>query len=135
MAFGVGLMEYYFREWLVGLLEDDPLPHEINHLCFIILMSHDRVELALSGDENPFRLCYPGMYYPLEAQCFFCQKYFKIRPNGRKNIYNKTKKMICDFFKAEKTETHFRPNGRSEFANLTISLGFRGKKANFLVKI
>lgn len=135
MVFGVGLMEYYFREWLIGLLEDDPLPFEIKHLCFIISMLPDRVELALSGDENPFRLCYPGWYYPLEAQCFFYQKYFKIRPNGRRNIYNKTKKMICDFFKAEKTKTHFRPNGRSELGNLTISLGFRGKKANFLVKI
>lgn len=128
-------MEYYFEEWFLGLFEDDPLPYEIKHLCFIISLGGGRPELAVSGSENPFVFCNPEMYYPLEAQCFFCQKYFNIRPNGRKNIYDVTKKLILNFFESQKTKTHFRPNGRSELAKMTISLGFRGKKANFLVKI
>ncbi len=128
-------MEQYFSDWLKGLVEDDPLPQEIRHMCFIISYRKSHTELALSCSENPFLYAIPDMYYPLETECFFCPKYFNIRPNSRQNVYAVTKKLIVDFFEKEKTLTHFRPNGRTEFANLTISLGFRGKKANFLVKV
>ena len=128
-------MEYYFREWLLGIVEDDPLPYGIKYLNFIITQNKWHFELALTGSEYPFKLSIADLYYPLEAQCFFCEKYFKIRPFGRKKIYDVTKKLILNFFAQQQLCQHFCPNGRSNFDNLTISLGFRGKKAKFLVKI
>ena len=128
-------MEYYFEQWVSGTLEDDPLPVGVRFINFIITEYKDRFELAFTASENPFEISYPDMYYPLEAQCFFCDKYFKIRPHSRQNIYAITKKLILDFCAKEKNNIHFCPNGRSGFENMTISLGFRGKKANFLVKL
>lgn len=128
-------MEYNFKEWLKGLVEDDPLPQEIKYICFIISCKKDRVELSVTGSENPFFYAVPDMYYPLEAECFFCPKYFKMRPNSRDEVFDITEKLITDFFCQEAKNLHFRPNGRTEFANITISMGFRGKKAKFLVKV
>ena len=128
-------MEYYFSQWLKGIVEDDPLPYEIKHMCFIINKGKQFAELSMSYSENPFLYAVPDMYFPLMAECFFYQKYFKIRPNSRQKLYQITKSLILNFFAQEKNLIHFRPNGRPDFANLTISMGFRGKKAIFLVKV
>ncbi len=128
-------MEYYFKEWVMGLFEDDPLPYEIKYLCFIITLYQDRCELSLTGSERPFTTAYPQDYYPLEAQCFFLSKYFNLRPCSRQKIYNITKRLILDVTFVERNNIHFRPNGRFELQDITISLGFRGKKADFLVKL
>lgn len=130
-------IDYHFSEWLLGLIEDDPVPGEIKYLTFIITEYRDRYELALTGSENKPLLCEPGFYYPLECQCFFLTDYFNLRPLGRPKVFNFTKNMIIGFF--EKQRKYFesiggRTNGRSSLAGKTISLGFRGKKATFLVK-
>ena len=104
------------------------------HLLFIISEYYDRVELALTGSENKLKISYPSFYFPLEAQCFFDTEYFNLRPKGRKAIFKLTKQMILSFVDCLGFSNYFSPNGRSLFANMTISLGFRGKKTTFLVK-
>ena len=127
-------MQQRFNEWLNGLVEEDPIPFEVKHLLFIISEYDDRVELALTGSEKQLNISYPSFYFPLEAQCFFDAEYFNLRPKGRETIFKLTKQMILSFVNSIKLSSAFGPNGRSLFGNVTISLGFRGKKTTFLVK-
>ncbi len=126
-----------FGEWLNGLIEDDPIPYETAYLTFIITEYKDRFELMLTGSESPLKKCEPDFYFPLECQCFFEPHYFLLRPLGRQYMFNYTKQLILDFFAVYKNDTkkpYKQPNGRSDYKNKTISLGFRGKKPTFLVK-
>lgn len=129
-------MDYYFREWLFGIIEDDPIPQEIKYLTFIISVYPDRCELAVTGSEEKLEICQPNFYYPLEAQCFYNTAYFNLRPLGRKVILDKTKSLIQRCFQALTSGniTLVSSNGRSDLLNKAISVGFRGKKATFLVK-
>lgn len=130
-------MEYYFSEWLLGLIEDDPIPYEIKYLTFIITEYDDRYELSLTGSENKLNICEPSFYYPLESQCFYNTAYFNLRPLGRQKVLDVTKKLIISTFKKISNQgivLQNRTNGQSGLLNKTISVGFRGKKATFLVK-
>jgi len=130
-------MEYYFSEWLLGLIEDDPIPYEIKYLTFIITEFDDRYELSLTGSEQKPLVCEPDFYYPLECQCFYNTSYFNLRPLGRRKVLEITKKLIINTFKKINEQgivLQNRTNGQSGLLNKTISVGFRGKKATFLVK-
>lgn len=57
------------NRWLSGMLEENPIPFEINHLVFDIYFSTKYSYLTLSGyegkiDKNAI------IYFPLEAQFF-----------------------------------------------------------------
>ncbi len=131
-------MEKLFSEWFFGVFEDDPLPDEIRYINFMITEYDDRYEVGFSGDENPYKKAIPGEYYPLEAQSFFCSDYYDMRPYGRDFVLSLTKKLILNI--VSKTKSNDRlllnicPNGRSYLHDMTISVGFRGENADFLVK-
>lgn len=76
-----------FKNWLIGIEEDDPLPYEINYLCFCFDFKNKNVNLSLSGYENNIDKIDDGIYFPLEAQFFNCpllNSFF----NNKKNLNN-----------------------------------------------
>lgn len=79
-----------FIFWLRGLIEDDPIPYEIDTLVFYI-NSHN--EIGFSGAETKnIKIVDLFFYYPLEAQFFYC-------PNLTNLMIKSTKKENLNYLK------------------------------------
>lgn len=65
-----------FISWLEGILEDDPLPEEIDILVFNIRQNGKYKYIELIGYENHISENQIA-YYPLEAQHFICNEMAK----------------------------------------------------------
>lgn len=66
-----------FTSWLEGLIEDDPLPYEINIIVFNIRQNGRYRYLECIGYEQEINQNSVA-YYPLEAQCFLCHELAKL---------------------------------------------------------
>ena len=68
-------IEEEFISWIEGIIEDDPIPHEIKSLVFY-LNSH--FEIGFSGTEKEkVEIVDRFFYEPLEAQFFYFSKLYK----------------------------------------------------------
>lgn len=58
-----------FKDWIFGLIQDDPIPFEIKSLVFYI---NDNFEIGFSGSESEkIEKIDLFFYYPLEAEFFY----------------------------------------------------------------
>ena len=81
-----------FKNWLLGIEEDEPLPHEISCICLCFNFSNNGVCLSVCGFENtPSRIDY-GSFCPLEAQFFNCELLNAFTNN--KNNFNRQGKLL-----------------------------------------
>jgi hypothetical protein len=71
-----------FLFWITSLVEDDPIPHEIKHLYFLISFKNNICSLSFAGSEIFYNPLYNFEFYPLEAY-FFKNESF----NNIKEIY------------------------------------------------
>ena len=60
-------MQKMFELWVLGTLEDDPLPYEVRHIIFCL---HKEGFLSFGGQEILPKMIFNFEYYPLEAQFF-----------------------------------------------------------------
>ena len=60
-------MQKMFEQWVLGTLEDDPLPYEVRHIIFCL---HKEGFLSFGGQEILPKMIFNFEYYPLEAQFF-----------------------------------------------------------------
>ena len=67
-----------FLYWILGIQEDDPLPHEINYVYFLITFSNNTCTLVYAGSENFEKQLVNFEYFPLEAQYFYNQTFNQI---------------------------------------------------------
>lgn len=60
-----------FVFWIKSIVEDDPIPYEIDHLYFALSMKNKIASLCLGGREQNSEIIDDFEYFPLEAQFFF----------------------------------------------------------------
>ena len=60
-------MQKMFELWVLGTLEDDPLPYEVRHIIFCL---HKDGFLSFGGQEILPKMIFNFEYYPLESQFF-----------------------------------------------------------------
>lgn len=58
--------------WLSQIQQDNPLPHEICVVYFIVDFANGDIELSYSADDQFTHVLDYGSYQPLEAEYFFC---------------------------------------------------------------
>lgn len=61
-----------FKEWLVQIQQDSPLPYEIKNIYFIVDFANNDIELSYSASDIDLKFFDYGFYQPLEAEYFFC---------------------------------------------------------------
>ena len=72
-------MQKMFEFWVLGTLEDDPLPYEVRHIIFCL---HKDGFLSFGGQEILPKMIFNFEYYPLEAQ------FFPIKKPQKFSLYN-----------------------------------------------
>lgn len=84
-----------FLLWILGLIEDEPIPYEIKSLVFFI---NENNEIGFSGSESKdIKKIDYYFYFPLEAQFFYC-------PILTKSVnIEKTLECLLKKFKQEKS--------------------------------
>lgn len=82
-----------FQYWLESIVEDNPIPYEIKHICFICSQNGKILTLSMGGCELKPTQNNMFDYYPLEAQFYFDRKLFKIT---NQEYYKKLVKDIID---------------------------------------
>jgi hypothetical protein len=110
------------RTWLLGIIEDDPIPYEIKNICFVYSKYNGCFILSMGGTENKPYLNNLFDYYPLESQVFYCKSIMNIKD---KDYYeNLVKYMIDESFASFEL--------KSNFMNRHIYFGEYGKNLEFL---
>ena len=69
------------KEWLIGILEEDPIPYEINYLYFMYGKINNMVYIRFLGCEIDNKENSDFTYNPLEAQFFYSHNLFKLFQN------------------------------------------------------
>lgn len=82
-----------FRQWVLGVEEDDPLPPEIRFVLFVFSSHQNINHLQYVGCENAPKIICSFDYCPLEAQFFYCNKFLKLDPQ--------TALQFCELFVKE----------------------------------
>ena len=116
-------IQYHFNEWVTGVFEDDPLPHEVNYLLFILDRKGKYYNLEFSGHERVDTLInYSGFYYPQEAQGFMCKEFLSLQlsPNS---IFDYVKQLLFNYLNLPQAQF---------LSKIAIGLCFRYKNAHFL---
>lgn len=67
-----------FVFWIKSIVEDDPIPYEIEHIYFALSLKNKISSLSLGGRELETEIIGNFEYYPLEAQFFFNQTFNNI---------------------------------------------------------
>ena len=116
-----------FKNWLLGIQEDDPLPHEISCICLCFNFLNNSVCLSVSGFENmPNRIDY-GSYCLLEAQFFNCE-FLNAFTNNKNNFSRqgkllvKTKQSLFEMF-VSFVKSFLKDSNFSYLDNKTILVG------------
>lgn len=60
----------YFIDWVVGTIEDFPIPYEISDIFFCLHCDNFYYYLSFGGNEKQEKMVFNFEYYPLEAQFF-----------------------------------------------------------------
>ena len=63
-------MKNEFIFWVLGVLEDDPIPHEVKDVFFCLHRENGNIFLSFGGNEKKEKRIFNFEYYPLEAQFF-----------------------------------------------------------------
>lgn len=63
-------MQKMFEFWVLGTLEDAPIPHEVQNIIFCLHKANDYAFLSFGGQEILPKQIFNFEYYPLEAQFF-----------------------------------------------------------------
>jgi len=94
-----------FILWLTGLIEDDPIPYEINSLVFFI---DKNFEIGFSGsEEKQINLIDYYFYFPLDSEYFFSfdlYQYIYSQQNKEKTGLKVLKKLLSKL----KTDNYFK---------------------------
>ena len=61
-------MEIEFIFWVMGVLEDDPIPYEVKEIYFCLHRENGNIFLSFGGNEKKEKMVFNFEYYPLEAQ-------------------------------------------------------------------
>lgn len=111
-----------FSFWLESIVEDDPIPYEINHIIFMYEENNKSFSLCVGGTE--FKPNYNNMfdYFPLEAQ-FLCLK--QLNEISDEMYY---KKLIM-FYIDESFSSQYL---KEQFLNKKIYLCKKGESPKFL---
>lgn len=80
-----------FKEWLIGIFEDDPLPREITTIYFLYGKINNLVYMRVLGTEKDKNMLSDFTYTPLEAEFFYSNIFFKLFQK------EKNKEKIKDF--------------------------------------
>lgn len=59
-----------FIFWVMGVLEDDPIPYEVKEIYFCLHRENGNIFLSFGGNEKKEKIVFNFEYYPLEAQFF-----------------------------------------------------------------
>ncbi len=76
-----------FKDWLIGILEDDPLDYELTTVYFLYGRINNMVYIRLLATEIDNGILSDFTYNPLEAQFFYSKYLFKTFQNEN-NLYN-----------------------------------------------
>lgn len=63
-------MKDEFVFWVLGVLEDDPIPYEVDDIYFCLHRENGNIFLSFGGNEKKEKRIFNFEYYPLEAQFF-----------------------------------------------------------------
>ena len=63
-----------FCNWLVGIVEDTPIPSEAKNIYFIVEFGQNDIAVSFSADDKNLCIFDYGSFFPLEAECFFCEE-------------------------------------------------------------
>lgn len=63
-------MNSEFVFWVLGVLEDEPIPYEIQNIYFCLHRENGNIFLSFGGNEKTEKIVFNFEYYPLEAQFF-----------------------------------------------------------------
>ena len=83
-----------FQDWLMQIVEDDPLPDEIDHVLFSIKQNGKYKFVYIKGYEKKIDVNAIA-YFPLEAQFFKCRELAVLDENI---IFERVKYLIDESF-------------------------------------
>ena len=63
-----------FCNWLIGIVEDTPIPREAKNIYFIVEFNQNDIVLSFSADEKNLSLFDYGTFFPLEGEYFLCKE-------------------------------------------------------------
>lgn len=109
-----------FIDWIVGLIEDDPIPYEIEYLIFCLDKSNDFEHIMFAGNEKLEKCFLNFEYFPLEAQFFNVYKF-------KKNF------SLFDLRKLIENALHFK-NFKKIVENKKIIYGIYGENVIYSVE-
>lgn len=63
-------MQKCFENWVIGTLEDSPIPHEVKNIYFCLHKDNAFSYLSFGGNEFASKNLFNFWFYPLDAQFF-----------------------------------------------------------------
>lgn len=102
--------------WLLQIVEDNPIPYEIKHIIFV----YDNFSLFVGGTENIPTTKNMFDYFPLEAQYFDCNQFYKIIDN---KFFEVAFDVIDEAFSNDYLKTQLK-NKKIYFSKFSISPKF-----------
>lgn len=113
------------ENWLVGLVEDDPIPYEIKHIVFFYTDLNNCFVLKIGGFEILPDKVYQPEFFPLEAQFVFYRELLKI----------KNRQYFEDYAKKEIDDAFYSVYLKNQFKNRKIYFSQFGKSPQFLFNV
>lgn len=114
-----------FFEWVNGLVEDDPIPYEINCLVFYI---NENFEIGFSGFESEsINVVEFGPYFPLESEYFYSKRLISILNSNKENKRNYVLKLLKEILIKFQQDDY-----KNIFLNRKIYYGLLFHNANLL---
>lgn len=86
-------IENEFKQWLMGIQEDDPLPYEISYVYFLVDFLNNDIAVSYTGSDRPLIIFDFAMYCPLEAEYFFCSE---LRQIAQSRLNKQSKKQFLE---------------------------------------
>lgn len=114
-----------FVFWIKSIVEDDPIPYEINHLYFALSLKNKIASLSLGGRELGNEIIGDFEYFPLEAQFFSNQTFNNIIDSYLAKL---AVKELLDYALDD-------PEIRKTFKNKNIYIGEFQKKPEYKIRV
>lgn len=99
-----------FKNWLINIEEDNPLPYEINTVLFMLIKNSNIYSLSFSGHEKKVKRVNSGPFHPLEGQYFYNKNLMGIHFLSGDSIEEKrfvvllVQDLIADFLKEKESK-------------------------------
>lgn len=114
-----------FIFWLESIVEDDPIPYEIQYVSFVYTKINSSFVLCVGGNEFKPNTNNIYDYFPLEAQYFNCPNLNSIKDE----LY------YANLIKTCIDESFSSCILKQQFKNKLIYFGEYGKNLKFLFKV